>query len=303
MADTTAADRLFSGDFDDVFAVGAEPGNSAYFGRDVLRGLIDGVDDFVHRRQERWRRHDEVYPALLGSAMWLDDDELINLLAELEAGCIVITKQGRKPHELKKLRRLADLNERGCGLLNTAVPGLREVAPRNHGKPAIVGPSSAMYEDVIPMFRSLGFRKRSDLPPIIHAKLALLGHIEWYVLDAPGAPEVCTFSASRLWISSANFTASSRRSLEFGYWTEDPALVAGAERFLAKLIGSSEPLDPDSDSFDPELAPVEYDDDAMREAFAEEMAHADERADGGYGAEYWDGPGIPEPEITPENLR
>jgi hypothetical protein len=57
--------------------------------------------------------------------------------------------------------------------------------------------------------------------------------------------------------------------LEFGYWTEDRALVQGAERFLVKLMRSSEALDPDADSFEPDLAPVEFDDVAMAEALAE----------------------------------
>jgi hypothetical protein len=54
------------------------------------------------------------------------------------------------------------------------------------------------------------------------------------------------------------------------HWTEDPALVDGAERFLVKLMGSSEALDPESDHFNPELVPVEYDDAAMWEASEEE---------------------------------
>jgi hypothetical protein len=70
-------------------------------------------------------------------------------------------------------------------------------------------------------------------------------------------------------VSSATFTSSSRRSLEFGYWTEDRALVEGAQRFLLKLILSSESLNPDADSFDPELALVEFDDVAMAEALSE----------------------------------
>jgi len=37
-------------------ALAREPGNRAFFGQDVLRGLIDGVDDFVHERQSRWKR-------------------------------------------------------------------------------------------------------------------------------------------------------------------------------------------------------------------------------------------------------
>ncbi len=85
-----------------------------------------------------------------------------------------------------------------------------------------------------------------------------LGHID----------DVIGFRAHRLWISSANFTSSSRRSLEFGFWTEDPGLLSGAQRFLIKLMRSSESVDPDSDSFDPEFAEVEYDNDAFAEVWA-----------------------------------
>jgi hypothetical protein len=67
--------------------------------------------------------------------------------------------------------------------------------------------------------------------------------------------------------------------LEFGYWTEEPALVKGAERFLVELMRSSEGLDPNADSFDPDLAPVDYDDVAMAEAWAEmRWAQAEEEA-------------------------
>lgn len=43
----------FPDEFDDEFAVGPDEGNSAFFGRNVLRGLIEGIDDFIHQRQDR----------------------------------------------------------------------------------------------------------------------------------------------------------------------------------------------------------------------------------------------------------
>ena len=109
------------------------------------------------------------------------------------------------------------------------------------------------------------------MPPIIHAKLALLGHLWWHDEDdsPAGVADVTGFQPFRLWISTANFTKASRNNLEFGYWTEDSALLEGAERFLVKLMRSSEPLDPAADHFEPELVPVEYDDEAMAEAMAE----------------------------------
>ena len=45
--------------------------------------------------------------------------------------------------------------------------------------------------------------------------------------------------------------------------------MEGAERFLVKLMRASEGVSPEADYFDPDLAPVEYDDEAMREALAD----------------------------------
>ncbi len=75
--------QAFSDEFDDHFPVGSEEGNDAFFGREVLQGLIDGIDDFLHSRQPRWRRYRSIGPALLGAAMWINDEELIDKLGEL----------------------------------------------------------------------------------------------------------------------------------------------------------------------------------------------------------------------------
>jgi hypothetical protein len=82
------AEQLFPGEFDHEFAVGPEPGNGAFFGRNVLRGLISGIDDFVRREQPRWRQFRSLGPIVLGSAMWIDDAELIGKLGELTGACI-----------------------------------------------------------------------------------------------------------------------------------------------------------------------------------------------------------------------
>jgi hypothetical protein len=155
-----------------------------------------------------------------------------------------------------------------------ALPYLGGLAPKTpDGKPAIIGPYDPIDEGEIPTIRTLGYRKLAGergLPPIIHAKLALLGHLWWSDEGPLGhVDDVVGFTARRLWVSSANFTESSRRSLEFGYWTEDAALLEGAQRFLVRLLAASEELDPDSDSFDPDLVPFEFDDAAMAEAAAE----------------------------------
>jgi hypothetical protein len=57
--------------------------------------------------------------------------------------------------------------------------------------------------------------------------------------------------------------------LEFGYWTEEPALLEGAQRFLLQLVQMSEPLDTESDSLQPEFVPVKLDDEAFADLAAE----------------------------------
>lgn len=81
-------------EFDDTFPVGLE-GNSAFFGLNVLRGLVDGIDDFINRRQERWGRWRPIGPAMLGSSMWIDDDDLITKIGELAGACIVKARRRR----------------------------------------------------------------------------------------------------------------------------------------------------------------------------------------------------------------
>jgi hypothetical protein len=282
MPDDTSPRRLFSDEFDDEFPVGGEEGNNAYFGTNVLQGLVDGIDDFIHERQHRWWQFRSLGPVLLGSAMWIDDEPLIDKLAELPAACIVVRKQGRKPGELRRLEPLAALNERTPGIPVRAFVDLTELAPRENGDPLVVGPYGPTDDRAIPTIRTVGFRplkgSLESSPPIVHAKLALLGNLWWHDEGPLGhVADVIGFRARRLWISSANFTRSSRRSLEFGYWTEDPALLSGTERFLIKLMRSSEGVDPESDSLNPEFADVEYDQTAMAEAWA--AMHEDDEWD------------------------
>jgi len=209
-------------------------------------------------------------PVLLASAMWIDDDELIEKLMELSGACVVFTKQSRRPRKRQDLERLRTVNEQTPGLPMRAFPELGGLAPKVDAQAAVIGPYDRMDEGVVCTFRTLGYRRRQDFPPILHAKLALLGRLWWHDEDALGYPEdVIGFTRQRLWISSANFTRSSRHNLEFGYWTEDAALLQGAESFLVSLMRDSEDVDPDADAPDPTLAPVAFDDDAIAEALGD----------------------------------
>lgn len=270
MADEDAFE--FSDAFDSEREIGA-PGNKAFFGRDVLRGLVSGIDDYIRGREERWRRRGSrsMGPGLVGTAMWIDDEALIDKLMELSGACVVVTKQARTRRDLEKLERLAAVNDQTPGLRIEAFPDLMEIALKVDGKPRLVGPHERMAGDVIPTIRTLGFRRKGNpLVPIMHAKLAILGEFWWHDEAEPGlVGDFFGFAPARLWISSANFTQRSRRSLEFGYWTEDEEMIDAAYRFVMEAVRFSEPLDAASDLPDPEFVPVEFDDAAMIEALAD----------------------------------
>lgn len=262
-------ERIFPADFDDEFDVGPRDGDRAYFGRNVLHGLVEGIVDFIALKQPRWKSWHSIGPVLLGSAMWIDDRELMDKIAQLEGACVVVPKQSRDVSEHWKLQRLAELNERAPGIPTGAFRELEGKLPRVNGAPVVIGPYDKM-NTTVPTIRTIGYRKFIAFPPIIHAKLALLGQLWWSDEHPSGAiVETLGFSPRRLWISSANFTFASRRSLEFGFWTEDEALLAGAQRFLLKLIRNSEELDPSADALAPQPADVEFDDEAMAEAMAD----------------------------------
>jgi hypothetical protein len=153
MVDEPPPRRLFTEEFDDAPQVGQHPENRAFFGRDFLRGLVDGIDEFIHRPPRRWWQYRSLGPALLGSAMWINDQQLIDKLGELSAACVVVSKQGWRPRELRKLEPLAALNEQTPGMPIQAFSALTGLAP------TVVGPYSGTYDGSIPTIRTLGFRK------------------------------------------------------------------------------------------------------------------------------------------------
>lgn len=260
----------FTDEFDFDIPRSVESGSDAYFGRDVLRGLTEGIDEFVADKQPLWRSGRGA-PALLGCAMWMDDPAVLDALGKLSAVCVVLSKQTRAARQLQKLQPLVDFNETGAGLPQSAFPSLYDLSRREGGEPRVVGPYDGMGEAVIPAIRSLGFRRRDGrLVPILHAKLALLGDI-WHYDQGPAGQigDFFAFTACRLWVSSANFTTRSRSSLEVGFWTEEHQLLEVAESFLLSAVRSSEPLDAEADDPDPEFVAVQFDDAAMLDALAE----------------------------------
>ncbi len=263
----------FSGDLDYQVPITAESGNAAHFGRNVLQGLIDGIDDFVSERQPRWERRTYRIgaPVLLGCSPWVNDDKLVAAIEGLAGACIVISKHPRSAGGQAGADRLREVNARTNSIELRTLAELAHMAPTVGGEPLVVGPHGISEDIRLATFRTMGYRKAGrDRPPIAHAKLALLGNICWTDEHPSGAvDDYVWFSPRRLWVSSANFTYGSRTNVEFGYWTEDPDLLRGVKRFLANLIGASEDLDSAADEPKPDLAEVEFDNEAMADAIAE----------------------------------
>jgi hypothetical protein len=219
---------------------------------------------------------------MLACSPWIGDPALLAALDKLVAASVLIRKLS--PSDVQRFgRQLRKINEGTPGMPVRALPALATLAPKVEGEARMVGPYTSLDNDVrLPTIRAIGFRSpEGRAVPIAHAKLALLGHLWWHDEGALGHVEdVIGFRPLRLWVSSAYFTKNSRRCLEFGYWTEDPALLEGAKHFLSLLLGASEDLDSPVDHLDPELAEIEFDEQEMREVMAEMSAWGDEDEEG-----------------------
>jgi hypothetical protein len=273
MTDAGSPAGSFPRGFDAGFSFGPQDKHRGYFGQNVLAGLISGLDDFraEHERKPGFRT---LGPAMLGAFMWLDDPELIERIANFPYACVVITKQPRDRRHQTRLDKLKPVLERCPGFPGDALPELRWLAPRED---PVVGPYSPAPHPRLPALRTIGYRKADDkLVPILHAKMALLGELWWHDEDDFGIADVTGFRPQRLWLASANGTASSRANLEFGIWITEPVLLREATRFLGGLMSHSEDLDPDSPGMEPGLVEPDYDD----AAFAEACPPLDEAGDG-----------------------
>jgi hypothetical protein len=194
--------------------------------------------------------------------------ELIERIAGFPYACVLITKQPRDNRQQARVDKLKPVLERCRGFPGDALPELRFLAPRGEdGEPPVVGPSSSPWHPLLPALRTIGYRKAGDrLVPILHTKMVLLGELRWDDEDEFGPADVTGFRPQRLWLASANGTASSRANLEFGIWVTDPVLLREATSFLAGLMSHSEDLDPDAPAMEPDLVEPDYDDAAFAEA-------------------------------------
>ncbi|MFI8275592.1 hypothetical protein ACIGBH_11885 [Streptomyces sp. NPDC085929] len=250
------------------------------FGTNVLAGLVEGIDSF-RKDLEKQPRSRSLGPAMLGAFMWVDDAELLQRVAEFPSACVVVSKQQRGKHQQERLRKVAEAVRDAAGFPTRTLPELEELRPREDGAAPVVGPWSLPEQIRLSAVRTLGYRKTGKhLVPILHTKMLLLGELWWHDEDPlGGVADVVGFTPQRLWLGSANGTESSRRSLEFGLWMDDPALMKAAQTFLIEVLAQSEELDPDSDDLTPDLMVPDYDDEAMWEAMTSFAGDEDESVD------------------------
>ncbi|MYT18473.1 hypothetical protein YWIDRAFT_08197 [Streptomyces sp. SceaMP-e96] len=260
----------FPATFDQEFV--RQDGQRGYFGRNVLKGLVDGMEGFLEEKR-RTPGFRSMGPVALGGFLWLDDPELAACLARFSHTCVVVSKQGRSKRDLEKLGRLQPFADADNGMPARVFAELTDLDRRENGRAKVLGPGSPIPDDVvIPPLRTIGFRRppKKDMVPFLHTKIMLLGEMWWHDEDAlGGVADVFGFRPERLWVGSANATERSRYNLEFGMWLDDPQALKAAQTFLVQLMAHSEALDPDSDLFQPELLPVDFDDEAFAEYVAE----------------------------------
>lgn len=255
--------------FEDLFSW-KPSGSDVYYGTDVLSGLVSGMDAFIDECRSPADSRRPKTPALIGSAMWIDDDQLLLALEKFYGLCITIQKQNRKTSHLASGTDISGMPAR-------ALPYLRHRRPAANGEPELIGPYDGPLDDlVVGPFRAFGIRRspKEKHVPILHAKLALLGYTWWYEDDF--SYENQAFTPCKLWISSANFTKASRKSLEFGFWSSDEELMRQAKIFLEIVMGNSESVDPSSGQWAPELLEPDLDNDAFAEAAHETHLAAEE---------------------------
>ncbi|MGA6159937.1 hypothetical protein ACPEIC_42160 [Stenotrophomonas sp. NPDC087984] len=79
----------FPATFDQEFVL--QDRQRGYFGRNVLKGLVDGMEGFLEEKR-RTPGFRSMGPVALGGFLWLDDSELTGCLARFAHTCVVVSK-------------------------------------------------------------------------------------------------------------------------------------------------------------------------------------------------------------------
>lgn len=241
------------------------PGGEArvWFGGQILDGLCTVIDEHLAATGGR--------SAAIGCVPWLTSEAVVDRLAELNSLCVVIDKaQGSRKAIARLMDEAYEEGEYMNGFPNAAISGLAGLIPANDGERVVVGPYTPreVVEHVIDPVRTLGWRDRKSDNPIVHAKMLVLGEIDWPTYETPygtdeGSPR---YTPQTVWLGSANWTEGSANHLEFGIVSRDAELLEAATDFVADVIAFSEPLGSSCAGPEPNMLGYEVDDAAMWEA-------------------------------------
>jgi hypothetical protein len=227
----------------------------SWFGGKVIEGLCQVLDEHLQAPQPP---RSQAATAALGCVPWLDNDDVIDRLCQLEALCVVVDKGSRPPSRLVREARP----------FPNVLPALGDIAPPIQGQSIVLGPFSALPEYSVGPVRVLGWRGSQSGKPLLHAKLLVLGHLRWVQYMPDGAPqfEEFEFVPRSVWWGSANWTQAAQKHLEVGTWSDDEDLAREAAYFVGDVIAFSEALCSPARGPRPDLVRIEYDEAAMAEA-------------------------------------
>lgn len=238
--------------------------SSVAYGINVVPDLVAGVRGLPALAREGMPRKAESRAAVLGCVYVLTSPEVVDALLPIES-CVIVDRQQTSRDEL------ARLHENGRSLSTLHLPGFDDIRlPNPDGSAPVIGPGTPMLDPVaLGPVRAAGWSPggRRETRPLVHAKM-LVGGRTWVWEDDFGV-ERFHFKPLRTWVGSANWTAFAPFHLEFGMWTDDPALLERNLAFLLDLVRFSQPLDSLTAGPEPELVHADWDDDAFAQAWAD----------------------------------
>lgn len=232
------------------------------FGGGVMDDLVAGIEAHRAEVHSRYPAKAEALAVAVGCVMFLDHPRVVDALASLDGSCIVVDK---KSYRTGVLARFAEQAE---GVWQGGLPGLMDLTP----EPTVIGPSGPAPGSwgVGPLCVA-GWGREGK--PLLHAKvLVLCAHWRWEVDTGYGYLIQDELTPMRFWIGSANWTRKSADHLEVGVWSDDEELCAHMLGAVASVVAFSEPFSADGPASvvpNPAMVPIEWDDDACREAAAQ----------------------------------
>jgi hypothetical protein len=235
-------------------------------GSGVLDDLVAGIEKHISTSTDGYWSRLIPQPVGIGCVPWLTDDRVVDALMQLGQFCVLVDKQQPDYAAVRKLAR------HGNPLSGAYLPGFEELAlPDANGAAPIITPHSGKLDPVqLGPVRVVGWQQaQGEKRPMLHSKLLVLGVTTHYEDDEMFAGDILKFHPKVTWMGSANWSANSRRHVEFGMWSSDPALVQHNFDYLLSLVTFSEPRGVATVGPEPELVSAVWDDDSFREYFAE----------------------------------